>query len=214
MWEKLSLHAFWLEVSLFQLYYQHQEQQQPWNPLSHLCYSTLQLRPRNSSVSSLVSSKMSWNLPPLVSYCKPPRSYRQAVMHTHNHMHRTIQGRGDLRTSLVLLKLWLTLNSGYIALGVILLNIENVHRRKFHNFFLPFAFQEGHFLNFMMFFQPVPLACQGPAERQPWPWFALIWKNWDVAFRLLILQVTDEDFRTQNRRLRDATSFWVLWNIN
>lgn len=56
--------------------------------------------------------------------------------HTHkqSYTHRTIQGGGDFRTSLVLLKVWSTLNSDHIAQDVVLLGLENLQRWRFHSF--------------------------------------------------------------------------------
>lgn len=203
---ELSLHALWLEVSLFQFYYQHWEQQQPWNPpFSHICYSTLHTPAENQEFFIFLPRSLRNVLEP-ASTCLSMQATQVAhtsihtQMHTHNHMHWIIQGKGELRTSLVLLKVWLTLNSDYIALGVILLNIENVYRRRFHNFFC--------------------FICICPSWIS-WCFFSLPRSSWRAALTLSMSSalsqfalITDEYLRAQDRHLRDATSFWVLWNIN
>lgn len=138
--------------------------------------------------------------------------------HTHkqSYTQRNIQGGRDLRTSLVLLRVWSTLNSDRIAQGVILLGLENLQRWGFHNF-------SGHpvLVAFVLVeFHHVPsLAYSSSLPRSSWrealclsvptslPQFAVICKSGKVALHLL-LQAPDKDikyYRTQDGHLRDST---------
>lgn len=134
--------------------------------------------------------------------------------YTHIHVCTTVhsQKHPDLRTSLVLLNVWSTLNSDHVVLAVILLGLENLQRWKFHNF-------SGHpvpFVFFLVKFHDDPSACSSSLLRPSWraaltlsippvsPLFSFIWKNRKVVLHLL-LQVTDEDikcYRPQDRHLR------------
>lgn len=46
---------------------------------------TLQKRPRNSSNSSLIPPRMTWDLSPLLPRCKSHRPYTEAVIHKQKH---------------------------------------------------------------------------------------------------------------------------------
>lgn len=143
----------------------------------------------------------------------PNCTCKQSCTHICTTIHS--QKHPDLRTSLILLKVWSTLNSDHVVLAVILLGLENLQRWRFHYF-------SGHpvpFVFFLVKFHDAPSACSSSLPRSNWraaltlsippasPLFAFIWKNRKVVLHLL-LQVTDEDikfYRPQDRHLRDAT---------
>lgn len=94
--------------------------------LTPLCYSTLSRGdPGIPQIPPLLPQE--W-LGTCLLHCKSPRPYPQAVIHTEKH-----PGWKGLRTSLVLLGVWSTLNSDRIAQSVILLGLENLQRWGFHS---------------------------------------------------------------------------------